>query len=92
MTESREIHILLTGPMGEGKTTIAAIIRKALEDKGISVRVDRTVGMISTSRVDGFNLSEHMIVNISEEVRAPGGVQKDGLVKRAVEAQHGSDR
>ena len=80
---TRKIHVHVSGPQGEGKSTIATIIRKALNEAGISNSADETV---ANNNIRDALSAPHgdVTVTISE------GIQKEGSVRSAHKEQHGS--
>jgi hypothetical protein len=70
MSHPRQISLKLTAPIGEGKSVIAAIIRQALEAKGMKVILHRNVANIPNSRISDLDGSDPVEVYISEVIGA----------------------
>lgn len=82
---TRKIHVHVSGPTGEGKSTIACIIRKALNEANIFNTTDASVANNNPERALEAP-HDDVVVTISEGDTMAPGVLKEGLVKDASES------
>lgn len=80
MAEKSEITIIIRGPQRSGKTTVAAVIRRALQDAGVprietpAVPLEVADQMVELSRyLPRYGALDHpdRVVRIIEEETAP---------------------